>query len=140
MAFDSPNFEPLAKIGITIDENEHLTMPPAKGQMRLHPRMDTRLLTIRLVPGFDDVVIRHMIESNSESHNLRGLILQLYGTGNLPRVKESFIQLLANANSSGILVVAATQCQTGSVLMGHYAVGQALEEAGTFRGAELAPQ
>ena len=59
-------------------------------------------------------------------------MLQLYGTGNIPRVKESFIQLLADAKSNGILVVAATQCYTGSVLMGHYAVGHALEEAGTF--------
>lgn len=130
MAFDSPNIDPLATIGITIDENDYLTLPPAKGQMRTHTRLDTRLLTIRLVPGFDDIMIRQMVEANPETNNLRALVLQLYGTGNIPRVKESFIQLLADAKSNGILVVAATQCYTGSVLMGHYAVGKALEEAG----------
>lgn len=30
LAFDSPNLDPLASIGITIDENEHLSLPPAK--------------------------------------------------------------------------------------------------------------
>eukprot|EP00522_Entomoneis_paludosa_P003076 CAMPEP_0172474788 /NCGR_PEP_ID=MMETSP1065-20121228/69537_1 /TAXON_ID=265537 /ORGANISM="Amphiprora paludosa, Strain CCMP125" /LENGTH=396 /DNA_ID=CAMNT_0013232979 /DNA_START=31 /DNA_END=1221 /DNA_ORIENTATION=+ len=54
LAFDSPNMDPLAKIGITIDENEHLILPPPRGSLRVHSRMDTRLLTIRLVPGFDD--------------------------------------------------------------------------------------
>jgi L-asparaginase len=33
MAFDSPNIPPLATIGITIDENEHLQLPP--GTLRL---------------------------------------------------------------------------------------------------------
>ena len=100
--------------------------------MRTHTRLDTRLLTIRLVPGFDDGIIRNMVESNIENDNLRALVLQLYGTGNIPRVKESFIQLLGEAKKNGILVVAATQCYTGSVLMGHYAVGKALEEVGEY--------
>lgn len=130
MAFDSPNLDPLATIGITIDENEHLSLPVAKGVMRTHTRLDTRLLTIRLVPGFDDVMIREMISANVKTNNLQALVLQLYGTGNIPQVKDSFIQVLADAKSNGILVVAATQCHTGSVLLGHYAVGKALEEAG----------
>lgn len=100
-------------------------------------RMDTRLLTIRLVPGFDDAVIAEMIERNAERKLLKALVLQLYGTGNLPSVKESFIQLLADASSRGILVVAATQCFTGSVLLGHYAVGQALESAGVVSANDM---
>ena len=117
LAFDSPNLDPLAKIGITIDENEHLVLPPPKGALRVHSRMDTRLLTIRLVPGFDDQMIRTMIEHNTDDHRIRAIVLQLYGTGNIPSVKESFIQLLADASDKGILVIASTQCFTGSVMM-----------------------
>jgi L-asparaginase len=137
LAFDSPNLDPLATIGITIDENETLMLPPAKGALRVHSRMDTRLLTIRLVPGFDDAMIAEMIERNAERNLLKALVLQLYGTGNLPSVKESFIQLLADARSRGILVVAATQCFTGSVILGHYAVGQALESAGVVSANDM---
>jgi L-asparaginase len=137
LAFDSPNQDPLAKIGITIDENEHLLLPPAKGALRLHSRMDTRLLTVRLVPGFDDSMIREIIERNAETKLLRALVLQLYGTGNVPSVKDSFIQLLADAADKGILVVAATQCFTGSVMMGHYAVGKALESAGVVSANDM---
>jgi L-asparaginase len=137
LAFDSPNFDPLATIGITIDENEHLILPPPKGALRVHSRMDTRLLTIRLVPGFDDAMIRQLIEANVEKKRLRALVLQLYGTGNIPSVKESFIQLLSDAVEKDILVIASTQCFTGNVMMGYYATGRALEAAGVVSAADM---
>jgi L-asparaginase len=138
LAFDSPNMDPLASIGITINENEHLVLPPAKGALRLHSAMDTRLLTIRLVPGFDDQMIRYMIEANLEKErSLKALVLQLYGTGNIPSVKESFIQLLSDAKDQGILVIAATQCFTGSVMLGHYATGRALQAAGVVSASDM---
>lgn len=178
-AFDSPNMDPLATIGITIDENEHLILPPPKGALRVHTRMDTRLLTLRLVPGFDDAMIWHLIEANlhdndrdtttttrideqpimtgtgggsavaatvattgstsveKRHHRLKVLVLQLYGTGNIPSVKESFIQLLADARDRGIFVVASTQCFTGNVMMGHYATGVALQEAGVVSASDM---
>lgn len=114
LAFDSPNLDPLAKIGITIDENEHLCLPPPRGALRVHSRMDTRLLTVRLVPGFDDGMIKALIEAGAESKSLKTLVLQMYGTGNVPSVKDGFIQILADAKEKGVLVVAATQCFTGS--------------------------
>lgn len=139
MAFDSPNFEPLAKIGITIDENDHLVQPPPRGALRVHTRMDTRLLTIRLVPGFDDGVIRQLIEGSTRN-SLKALVLQLYGTGNIPSVKQSFVQTLADATDKGILVVACTQCHTGNVMMGHYATGRALQAAGVVSASDMTPE
>jgi hypothetical protein len=137
MAFDSPNLDPLATIGITIDENDHLHLPPPRGALRVHTTMDTRILTIRLVPGFDDGMIRYLIEAQSEKNNLQALILQLYGTGNIPSVKKSFINLLADAADKGILVVATTQCQSGGVMLGHYATGQALVSAGVVSASDM---
>jgi L-asparaginase/Glu-tRNA(Gln) amidotransferase subunit D len=80
--------------------------------------MDTRLLTLRLVPGFDDQILRHMIKAGAESGSLRALVLQLYGTGNAPSVKKDLVQCLEEATELGILVIAATQCHRGSVMMG----------------------
>lgn len=136
MAFDSPNLDPLAKIGITIDENEHLSLPRARGGLRVHTQMDTRLLTIRLVPGFDDGVLRQLVDGAKEDA-LKVLVLQLYGTGNIPSVKKGFVQLLADAVDKNILVVASTQCFTGSVMMGHYATGVALKEAGVVSANDM---
>jgi L-asparaginase len=137
--FDSPNFDPLATIGINIDENEHLTQPPARGALRVHSRMDTRLLTLRLIPGFDDGMIRNLIEG-SDKNSLKAIVLQLYGTGNIPSAKDSFVQLLADATAKGILVVASTQCHHGNVMMGYYATGRVLEQAGVVSASDMTPE
>lgn len=136
MAFDSPNCEPLAKIGITIDENEHLFQPPARGTLRVHTRMDTRTLTLRVVPGFDDGMIQAIINAAEETH-VRALVLQLYGTGNVPSVKKEFTQMLSDASSKGTLIVASTQCLTGHVMLGHYATGRALVDAGVISAGDM---
>jgi L-asparaginase len=82
-------------------------------------------------------MIRQMIEANVEKQSLKALVLQLYGTGNIPSVKESFIQLLSDATDKNILVIASTQCFTGSVMMGHYATGRALEAAGVVSASDM---
>lgn len=136
LAFDSPNLDPLAEIGINIQENEHLFRPPPRGPFRVRSEMDTRLITLRLVPGFDDLTIKHMIHAARETH-LKGLILQLYGTGNLPSLKDDLIHCLTEASEAGVVVVVTTQCHTGSVILGHYATGAALEKAGVVSASDM---
>jgi len=133
-AFDSPNLAPLAQIGITIEENSHICLPQCAGALRVHGNMETRLLVVRLVPGFDDSVLLHAIQAQS---GLRALVLELYGTGNIPSSKKSFLDALAAASERGILVVAVTQCPTGSVLLGKYAVGRELKAIGVVSGGDM---
>lgn len=136
LAFDSPNLDPLAEIGINIEEREHLFRDPPRGAFRVVTDMDTRLVTLRLVPGFDDTMIMHMIKAARET-KLRGLILQLYGTGNLPSLKNDLVKCLMEASEAGVIVVVTTQCITGSVILGHYATGQALKNAGVVSARDM---
>lgn len=112
----SPNLDPLAVIGINIEENEHVFRPPPKGTFRVRTAMDTRLVTLRFIPGFDDTMIINMLHAAQQTH-LKGLILQLYGTGNLPSLKDDLINCLKEASRAGVIVVVVTQCHTGSVIM-----------------------
>ena len=116
LAFDSPNLDPLAEIGINIEENEHVFRNPPKGTFRVRTAMDTRLVTLRFIPGFDDAMIINMLHAAQQTH-LKGLILQLYGTGNLPSLKDDLINCLTEASKAGVIVVVVTQCHTGSVIM-----------------------
>lgn len=137
LAFDSPNIDPLAKIGINIEENESLKSPYVKGALRVHTKMERNIISLRFVPGFDDNMIEYMIDAASES-KLKALVLQLYGTGNLPSVKKGVLKVLEKATvEKNILVVASTQCIEGSVMMGHYATGRALVEAGVYSGNDM---
>jgi len=136
LAFDSPNLDPLAEIGINIEERQHLLQPPPRGAFRIRTEMDSRLITLRLVPGFDDACIIHMIRAARETH-LKGLILQLYGTGNMPSLKDDLVHALTDATKAGVCVVVTTQCHTGSVMLGHYATGMALKEAGVVSAGDM---
>ena len=136
LAFDSPNLDPLAEIGINIEENAHLFRPPPRGAFKISTSMDTRMITLRLVPGFDDSCIKQMINAARDTH-LKGLVLQLYGTGNLPSVKDDLVHCLADATAAGVVVVATTQCHTGSVILGHYATGRKLIDAGVISAGDM---
>lgn len=51
----------------------------------------------------------------SHAPSLKGLVLSLYGTGNGPSAKAEFLDTIRAAVDRGILVVAATQCISGTV-------------------------
>ena len=118
-AFDSPNIPLLTEIDINIDENYHLFRPSPRGSFKINIPMDAGIIILRLVPRFDDASIMAMVNAARDT-NLKGLILQLYGTGNLPSLKDDWIECLANTTDAGMVVIITTQCQTGSVIMGHY--------------------
>ena len=106
-AFDSPNIPPLAEIDINIEENYHLLRPSPRGSFKINTPMDTRMITLRLVPGFDDASIKAMNNAARDTH-LKGLMLQLYTTGNLLSLKDDLIECLANATDAGVVVIIIT--------------------------------
>ena len=84
---------------------------------------------------FDNSAVQFALE-HADSQ-IKALVLRLYGTGNLCSAKRDFIEVLERATARGVVVVATTQCQTGSVMLGHYAVGAALEEVGAISAADM---
>jgi L-asparaginase/Glu-tRNA(Gln) amidotransferase subunit D len=63
-----------------------------------------------------------------KSKNLRAIVLEMYGTGNAPSKRTGLLSAITKARANGIIVAALTQCLTGAVMLGKYAVGDALKE------------
>ena len=101
-AFDSPNFPPLATVGARISSDRALWRRPPTSRLRVHTILDTSIVVVSLVPGFDDSAIETMVEHCT---NLKGLVLSLYGTGNGPSRKAAFLDTISKAISRGIFVV-----------------------------------
>ena len=97
-------------------------------------KLDARVVTLNLAPGFDDSAISAMIQ---HAPNLRGLVLQLYGTGNGPAQKRAFINVIKSAIDRGILVVATSQCLRGAVSLDTYEVGRKLLELGVVSAGDM---
>lgn len=132
-AFDSPNFPALGQVGVQIEVNWSLVLPPTPFPCRWQVvRPQTRIACLRLFPGISADLVRRVVEMP-----LDGLVLETYGAGNAPNHHTGLIPVLAEANEHGTVIVNCTQCLRGSVGMNEYATGQALKQAGVISGYDM---
>jgi L-asparaginase len=64
------------------------------------------------------------------------VVLETFGSGNAPSHEWLYKRLHA-AVESGVVIVNKTQCNTGSVTMGQYAVSLNLMKAGVISGYDI---
>ena len=90
------------------------------------------VLLIKLFPGITEAVLNHMFQMPQ----LKGVILETYGSGNAPTEKW-FLELLRNTLQKGIPIVDITQCFAGSVVLGKYETSLELLEMGLIDGKDI---
>jgi L-asparaginase len=129
-SFDSPNCPPLVELGIDVEIASHVraAAPLAPFDSRLEPHV----LAVRVFPGLDPSLVRGALRSG-----VKGLVLEAYGTGNLPKLTGSLIPALDEAREMGIPVVVVSQCPRGFVDMGRYAGGVAALAAGAIPAGDM---
>jgi L-asparaginase len=129
-AFESENYPMLARIGISIDFN----LPAIREynqdrQLVFHEKYDPDVMILKLFPS----ITQRAIESILEMDELRGVVLETYGSGNAP-TDEWFIQALEKAISRGIIIYNVSQCIGGKVIHGRYATSRLLQDIGVVSG------
>ena len=132
-AFNSYNYPALAKAGVHITYQPHLVHYSDLSQpLRLHTKFDTNVAVLKLFPGIQPAVVRAILRTRG----LKGVVLETFGAGNAPSDKWLYRELKA-AVEKGIIIVNKTQCNTGSVEMGLYAVSLNLMKAGVLSGYDI---
>lgn len=64
---------------------------------------------------------------------LRGVVLQTFGAGNIPTNRKDLTEVLKEANDRGVIIVNCTQCISGSVAE-IYETGRHLMDLGVVNG------
>lgn len=129
-AFRSYNYPALAHAGIHIKYDlTQVYHPVSRKPLKPHYLLDRNIAILKLFPGMSAQVI----ESILTIPNLKGVVMETYGSGNAPR-DEWFIQMLTDAVERGIVIVNVTQCIAGMVEMHRYETGRKLLEAGIISG------
>lgn len=131
-AFRSPNYPPLATVGIHIKYNHAQIRKPNFKKLRLNTNLCTDIAILKLFPGITENAVRAILKTEG----LRGVVFETYGTGNAPTEKW-LLDLLAEAVISGIVILNVTQCQGGSVEMEKYQTGMALKKIGVLTGKDI---
>lgn len=132
-AFNSYNYPALAKAGVHITYQPHLVRySDLNAPLRLHTNFDCNVAVLKLFPGIQQPVVRALLRTRG----LKGVVLETFGAGNAPTDKWLYRELKA-AVDKGIVIVNKTQCNTGSVEMGLYAVSLNLMKAGVISGHDI---
>ncbi|WP_282043867.1 asparaginase [Winogradskyella flava] len=132
-AFDSPNYPTLAESGVHLKVNqEFLRRETFKEDLIVRTAMDTNIGILKLFPG----ISKPFVEAVIGSQNLKGLIIETYGSGNAT-TEEWFIKSLKNAIKNGLYVINVTQCPGGSVTMGQYETSSQLKSIGVISGKDI---
>jgi len=132
-AFHSTNYPLLAKAGVDIKfYHENIYHPNSKGILKANTNFDENVVILRMFPGMSRIVF----ESIVNIPGLRGIVLQTFGSGNIPSAPW-VVQAIKKAIHRGIVVLNVTQCEGGSVKMGHYLTSQELLKAGVVSGEDM---
>ncbi len=132
-AFTSPNYPPLAESGVhlTINPNAILQKQSAK-KLLVHKELNEDVVIVKMFPGINESVLSAIVAIP----NLKGIILETYGSGNAP-TEDWFLQILKKAIKNGLHVVNVTQCSGGSVNMGQYETSTQLKKIGVVSGKDI---
>jgi len=134
-AFDSPNYPPLATVGVEIQVRWNLIRAASEKILRAPPKaLNATVASLRLFPGISAEFLRNVLQPP-----LQGLVLETFGTGNAPNHDQAFLDALAEATARGVVIVDCTQCLRGAVKLNAYATGAALLDVGVVSGADMTP-
>ena len=132
-AFTSPNYTPLAKVGVHINWAHHHIMFPQRGEpLKPHYRMCPDVLVLKLFPGIPQSIVHGILTIPS----LRGIVLETFGAGNA-MTYDWFLVELKEAIQRGLVIVNVTQCLAGAVEMSIYETGNRLSQVGVISAGDM---
>lgn len=131
-AFTSPNFPPLAEVGVHIKYNFNAISNPMIDFLIVHANMDTQIALLKIFPGINESVVSSILNIPG----IKAIILETYGSGNAP-TDDWFIKQLQNAINKQIVILNITQCESGAVDQGKYETSTQLSEIGVIGGNDM---
>lgn len=132
-AFASLNYPPLVISGVHLAINkEAIYRPNRRKKFKAHKQLVPDIMLLKMFPGLNEDSLIHLLNF----HNLKGLILETYGSGNATN-DEWFLRAIKKVIKKGIPVVNVTQCSGGSVTMGNYETSTGLKKMGIISGKDI---
>jgi len=123
-SFESPNFPPLATIGLNITINVQ-NYQKKKKNIGLVPQFDPGIHSIKIFPGLNPKLYLKIFEKSAN-----GIILEGLGAGNLPALTDDWITFISRLKENNTLVFMTSQSFHGKVNLQLYDCGRQAETAG----------
>lgn len=132
-AFSSPNFPDLAESGVHLKVNEGVLLKQInRKKVSFNKNFDDNVLVLKIFPGINKTILSAILSIP----NLKGVVLETYGSGNAPS-EIWFIEELKKAINKKIHIINVTQCTGGEVNMGKYETSTKLKDIGVISGFDI---
>ncbi len=131
IAFDSPNYPSLGEAGVKIMMNE-IAIRNAGTELKLTKFKDYQIAVLKIFPG-----IQFEIFENILTPDLKGIVVEAFGSGNIPDGHGTLKRILKKAEENGTVIVVCTQCLRGSALIGQYETSLSFANAGAISGYDM---
>ena len=131
-AFVSPNYPPLATAGISIQYNEASMLKGSDRPFRFVPLDEIPIGVLKVFPG-----IKFPLFAPVLSGILKGVVLETFGSGNIPDDSGSLNAIIGEEGKSDTVIVVCSQCAQGTVDLEAYEAGSALRKIGAVSGRDM---
>ncbi len=127
-AFDSPNYPPLAEVGVEVKIYEHNFLKRENHKLKVSRNFSDKVFCVKIFPSIKIDFLMSLLELD-----IKGFVIEAFGSGNLPNIEErSLIPFVKKANEMGKIVVISTQAVYGKVDLTLYQCGKDALDAGAL--------
>ncbi len=130
-AFDSVDPAPLGTLGRDVVLFERRT-PRHNLVPRFDTRLDDRVFLLKVFPGLRPDIIPRIVDMG-----YHGIVIEGFGTGNIPSEENSLASGIKQAISQGCFVIVSSQCAFGQTNLSLYAVGRAALDVGAMSAYDM---
>lgn len=126
LGFESPNYPPLATVGLNINLNKNNLLKDQK-EVFLKPAFDRNILNIKVYPGLDPKCFDKNILKKTKA-----IIIEGFGAGNLPSHEYNWIPFIEKCVKLEKVVVIGSQSPHGNIDLELYKSGKDAQTAGAI--------
>lgn len=132
-AFASPDYPDLGESGIRLDVRKHVLRTEDESiPFSINKKLNTDLGLMKIFPGMS----REFIENMFSSQNMKAMIIEAFGSGNIFSF-DWFKDLLRKRAGEGLMFIINSQCAGGMVEIGRYETSGIFREIGAINGFDL---
>jgi len=130
-AYTSPNFPPLAEIGLNIDIK--YVINPQIGKLKTLKHFSREIIVLRIYPGINPIIYLPLLDNG-----VKAVILSAFGSGNFPVTGSSnMIPFLNKCIDNNIFVVLASQAMHDAVNLNKYESGRIARDLGCLSAYDM---
>lgn len=131
-AFISPNFPSIAEVGIDIKLHKQNLLKTNSDKLIVENNFNNNIAILKFFPG----IKAETVEAICNIKNLRGLIIETYGSGNAP-TDDKILKEIEKVINKGLVVLNISQCTVGKVQQGKYETSVKLNDIGVVSGKDM---